>query len=95
MPVTIAGVWFWGVPGAVWALAVTGAVQWALTHAAVRVHARPYGIPITVRGWSQEQRVLWTFSVPALAQGETVVPFTDLPATFNPTPTPDRRVLDV
>ena len=35
------------------------------------------------------------WALPALAQGETVVPFTDLPATFNPTPTPDRRVLDV
>jgi len=35
------------------------------------------------------------WAVPALAQGETIVPFTDLPANFNPTPTPDRRTLDV
>ena len=35
----------------------------------------------------------WT--LPALAQGETVVPFTDLPATLNFTPSPDRRTLDV
>ena len=34
-------------------------------------------------------------AMPALAQGETVVPFTDFPANFNPTPTPDRRTLDV
>jgi DMSO/TMAO reductase YedYZ molybdopterin-dependent catalytic subunit len=33
--------------------------------------------------------------LPALAQGETVVPFTDLPATINLTPTPDRRLLDI
>src|SRR3954447_9380280 len=33
--------------------------------------------------------------IPALAQGETVVPFTDLPANFNPTPAPDRRTLDI
>src|ERR1700675_2183174 len=33
--------------------------------------------------------------IPALAQGETVVPFTDLPANFNPTPTADRRTLDI
>lgn len=33
--------------------------------------------------------------LPALAQGETLVPFTDLPDTFNATPTPDRRLLDV
>jgi DMSO/TMAO reductase YedYZ molybdopterin-dependent catalytic subunit len=32
---------------------------------------------------------------PALAQGEMLVPFTDLPANFNPTPTPDRRTLDI
>ena len=33
--------------------------------------------------------------IPALAQGETLVPFTDLPQTINLTPTPDRRVFDV
>ena len=35
----------------------------------------------------------WAF--PALAQGETLVPFTDLPANINLTPTPDRRLLDI
>ena len=35
------------------------------------------------------------WAIPALAQGESLVPFTDLPANFNPTPTPDRRTLDV
>ena len=34
-------------------------------------------------------------AVPALAQNETLVAFTDLPANFNPTPTPERRTLDV
>jgi DMSO/TMAO reductase YedYZ molybdopterin-dependent catalytic subunit len=33
--------------------------------------------------------------LPALAQGETLVPFTDFPATFNPVPAADRRLLDV
>jgi DMSO/TMAO reductase YedYZ molybdopterin-dependent catalytic subunit len=33
--------------------------------------------------------------LPALAQGETVVPFTDLPATLNFNPTPVNRQLDV
>ena len=33
--------------------------------------------------------------LPALAQGETQVPFTDLPEVFNATPAPDRRLLDV
>ena len=33
--------------------------------------------------------------LPAFAEGETVVPFTDLPANFNPSPSPERRTLDV
>jgi DMSO/TMAO reductase YedYZ molybdopterin-dependent catalytic subunit len=32
--------------------------------------------------------------LPVLAQGETLVPFTDFPANFNATPAPDRRLLD-
>ena len=36
------------------------------------------------------------WALPALAQGETVVPFTDLPATpINLTPTVDRRIIDI
>jgi DMSO/TMAO reductase YedYZ molybdopterin-dependent catalytic subunit len=34
------------------------------------------------------------WALPALAQAETVVPFTDWPETFNPAPAPDRRLLD-
>lgn len=35
------------------------------------------------------------WSLPALAQDETVVPFTDIPENFNPVPAADRRLLDV
>ncbi len=35
------------------------------------------------------------WALPALAQGEVLVPFTDLPDTFNPIPAPDRRLLDL
>ena len=35
------------------------------------------------------------WALPALAQGETVVPFTDLPENINLTPTPDRRIIDI
>ncbi|MGH9385730.1 MAG: hypothetical protein ACRD2N_15730, partial [Vicinamibacterales bacterium] len=34
------------------------------------------------------------WALPALAQGETVVPFTEFPATFNPSPAVDRRLFD-
>jgi DMSO/TMAO reductase YedYZ molybdopterin-dependent catalytic subunit len=35
------------------------------------------------------------WALPALAQSETLVTFTDLPENFNPNPAPDRRLLDV
>jgi DMSO/TMAO reductase YedYZ molybdopterin-dependent catalytic subunit len=34
------------------------------------------------------------WALPALAQGETVVPFGDWPENFNPNPAPDRRLFD-
>lgn len=74
VPIAVAGVWFWGLDGAVWATVVTAALQWALTHFAVRARARQDGIPIRIGGWWQERRVLWTFSLPALAQGIMVTP---------------------
>src|SRR6059036_1919014 len=35
------------------------------------------------------------WALPALAQSETLVPFTDLPENMNLTPAPDRRILDI
>jgi DMSO/TMAO reductase YedYZ molybdopterin-dependent catalytic subunit len=35
------------------------------------------------------------WAIPALAQGETIVPFTDLPANINLTPSPERRTFDI
>ena len=35
------------------------------------------------------------WALPVLAQGETLVPFTDLPPTFNPTPTAITRLVDI
>lgn len=35
------------------------------------------------------------WALPALAQGETLVPFTDLPPTINLTPAADRRIIDI
>jgi DMSO/TMAO reductase YedYZ molybdopterin-dependent catalytic subunit len=34
------------------------------------------------------------WALPALAQGETLVPFTEWPENFNPSPGPDRRLFD-
>jgi O-antigen/teichoic acid export membrane protein len=76
VPIAVAGVWFWGLDGAVWATVATAALQWVLTHVALRAHARQGGIPIRVGGWWRERRILWTFSLPALAQGIMVTPVT-------------------
>ena len=35
------------------------------------------------------------WALPALAQGETLVAFTDLPPNINLTPTPERRIIDI
>jgi DMSO/TMAO reductase YedYZ molybdopterin-dependent catalytic subunit len=35
------------------------------------------------------------WALPALAQGETLIPFTDLPATVTTNPAPDRRIIDI
>lgn len=74
VPVAVAGVWFWGLEGAVWSTVVVAGLQWALTHVAVRREARRHGIRLGLRGWWGEQRILWTFSLPALAQGVMVTP---------------------
>src|SRR5262245_27488271 len=48
---------------------------------------------LALAGWSAFGIPEW--ALPALAQGETVVPFTDLPANTNFTPAADRRTLDI
>src|SRR5712692_7742185 len=35
------------------------------------------------------------WALPVLAQGETLVPFTDIPETVNTIPTADRRIVDI
>src|SRR5262245_51912810 len=47
---------------------------------------------LVLAGWSVLGVPEW--ALPALAQGETVVPFTDLPANVNFNPAPDRRTFD-
>jgi len=49
------------------------------------------------RGLTATSLVVWAseWALPALAEGETLVPFTDLPANINLTPAADRRTLDV
>src|SRR5262245_39200201 len=48
---------------------------------------------LALAGWSVFGMPEW--ALPALAQGEKVVPFTDLPANVNFNPAPDRRSFDI
>ena len=48
---------------------------------------------MVLAGWSVFGVPEWV--MPALAQGETLVPFTDWPANFNPNPSPERRSVDI
>ena len=76
VPFAVVGVWLWGLDGAVWATVATAAVQWLLTGVAVRKRAAEDRISVDLRGFWQEQSILWTFSLPALAQGIMVSPVT-------------------
>src|SRR5436190_7604099 len=48
---------------------------------------------LALAGWSALGIAEW--ALPALAQGETLVPFSDFPANANFSPAPDRRTLDL
>ena len=74
VPLAVVGVWLWGLEGAVWALVATAAVQWLLTEVAVRQRAAEDRIAMDLRGFWRERSILWTFSLPALAQGIMVSP---------------------
>jgi O-antigen/teichoic acid export membrane protein len=74
IPITVAGVLIFGLEGAVWAVVLSAAVQWLLTHLALRRLARESGIAVPLGEWWREQSVLWSFSLPALAQGVMVGP---------------------
>jgi len=76
IPVTVIFVFLWGLPGAVWALAVTAAVACTISQIALRGQCKAFGIQSHLSfGWS-ERRVLWTFSTPAFLSGALVGPAT-------------------
>jgi O-antigen/teichoic acid export membrane protein len=74
VPLSIGGVYWWGLSGAMWAAALSAGAQFLLTFIAVREHARGLGISFALKGWTQELPVVWSFSFPAFAAGVMVVP---------------------
>ncbi len=73
-PVLIAGVWFFGLTGAVAATVLVGAVGWWLSQAALRSECAKAGMRIHYRGARSDLPVLWRFSLPAFLSALTVAP---------------------
>jgi O-antigen/teichoic acid export membrane protein len=64
-PITVATVLLWGLPGAIWALAITAGLTCLLSQLSLRRQCADFFIQVQfASGWA-ERRVLWTFSTPA------------------------------
>lgn len=75
-PILVAGAYFGGLTGAVWALTINLGFNWLLNHLALRKEARRYRIPFAFKACGRELSVLWRFSLPAVFSGAMVGPVT-------------------
>ena len=73
-PILVAGAYFGGLTGAVWALAINLCFNWLLNHLALRKEARRYSVPFSFRNCGRELPVLWSFALPATLSGIMVGP---------------------
>lgn len=73
-PVLIAGAYWGGLAGAVWALAINLGVNWLLNHLALRKEARRHGVPLTFKNCRAESSILWRFSLPAVVSSSMLAP---------------------
>lgn len=73
-PLMLAGAYFGGLPGTIWGLSLTMAINWLLNHWALRREAASAGLPITYAGCTGERDVLWSFSVPVVLAGLLFAP---------------------
>jgi O-antigen/teichoic acid export membrane protein len=73
-PALIAGVWFYGLTGAVVATVLVGGVGWWLNQRALQVESVRSGVSISYRGTRSNLPILWQFSLPALLSAVMVAP---------------------
>ena len=73
-PALIAGVWFFGLTGAVVATVFLGAVGWWLNQRALRRESAGCGVSISYRGTRSNLPILWQFSLPAFLSAVMVAP---------------------
>jgi O-antigen/teichoic acid export membrane protein len=74
LPLTISGVYFWRLPGAVWAMVAGSALTCAFSSIALQKECRRFHIPLSLKSWHCELPVLWKFSMPALISGAMIAP---------------------
>jgi O-antigen/teichoic acid export membrane protein len=68
------GAYGWGVHGAVWGMAASASVNWALSRTALRREIARAKLPMMRPRVVQDLRVLWEFSLPAVMAGAMVGP---------------------
>lgn len=73
-PVIIAGVYFFGLRGAVTGQVAAVFFGWVINHVALRMEARKAGVPVSYRGIRSELPILYSFSLPATLGGAVVGP---------------------
>jgi O-antigen/teichoic acid export membrane protein len=74
LPIVLAGVWRWGLNGAVAGIAVSLVINWWLNERLLRKECKLANIPIRIREGFQEATVFWTFSLPALVGSLSIAP---------------------
>jgi O-antigen/teichoic acid export membrane protein len=64
-PLMVCGVYWYGLNGALWGMALATGFNWSMNHLAIRRLCRQSGIPYSYKGCWQERKLLWQFSIPA------------------------------
>ncbi len=73
-PLLVAGAYYGGLLGVVWALVINHTVNWFLNHIALRRESQKAGVPFIFTGCGKEWPILWRFSLPAALSGLLVAP---------------------
>lgn len=73
-PLLVLGSRFWGLTGAVWAMAINRFIHWLLNHIALRGESRRFCVPFSFQNSSLEMPILWRFALPTTLAGLMVGP---------------------
>ncbi len=74
LPLTVVGVLFGRLPGAVWAVVASAAIGCAISSVALRRISRRAGVGGHFAGAWKERRILWSFAVPAFLSNVVLAP---------------------